>query len=76
MNYRKPVTWIVVGSMVFAVYSCEALTNPHVDTSQYEEPSSMTYEFPNSTATATISYSLLPGDFYLTTPDPKLRIKF
>jgi hypothetical protein len=76
MNYRKPVTWIVVGSMVFAVYTCEALANPHVDTPQYEEPSRTTYEFPNSTATATIGYSAFPGDFYWTEPSSKFRIKF
>ena len=76
MNYRKPVTWIVVGSMAFAVYTCEALANPHVDAPQYEEPPRTTYEFPNSTATATIGYSVLPGDFYSMAVDPKFRIKF
>jgi hypothetical protein len=75
MNYRKPVAWIVIGSMVVAVYTCEALASPHVDTPRHEEPSNTTYEFPNSTATATISYSLFPGDFYSMTTDPKFRIK-
>jgi hypothetical protein len=75
MDYRKPVAWIVVGSMVFAVYTCEALANPHVDTPRYEEPSRTTYEFPNSTAIATVGYSGLLGDFYSMMINPKFRIK-
>ena len=75
MDYRKPVTFAICGALVFAVYSCEALDNPHVEPRQHEQIPSTTYEFPNSTATATISYSLLPGDFYSTEPSPKFRIK-
>jgi hypothetical protein len=74
MNYRKPAALILTGSMVVVIWSHEAIENPHVDQRQYEEPSRLTYEFPNSTVTATISYPLFPGDFYSKTPDPKFRI--
>jgi hypothetical protein len=76
MNYRKPVVWIVTGAMAGVAASVEARENPHVEQRQYEEIPSLTYESPLSTATATISYSLLPGDFYSTEPSPKFRIKF
>jgi hypothetical protein len=75
MNYRKPVAFAISGALVLAVYSCEALVNPHVEHRQHEETPSTTYEFPNSTATATIGYSTFAGDFYLRAIDPKFRIK-
>lgn len=76
MNYRKPVVWIVAGAMAGVATSVEARDNPHVEQRHYEEIPSLTYESPLSTATFTVSYSLLPGDFYSAVPDSKFRIKF
>jgi hypothetical protein len=76
MNYRKPIIWIVTGAMAGVAASVEARENPHVEQRQYEELPTLTYESPLSTATTTISYSILPDDFFLKTIDPKFRIKF
>ena len=75
IDYRKPVVWIITGAMAGVAASVEARENPHVEQSQYEELPTLTYESPLSTATATVSYSLLPGDFSLWTPDQKFRVK-
>ena len=74
MNFKKPGVLIITGSMAAVVRSHEALENPHVEPRQLEETPSQTYEFPNSTATATIVYPLFSGDFYSKTPVPKFRI--
>jgi hypothetical protein len=67
MNTRKTMAWVVSGSLVVAVGIYEARENPHIEGRQYEEPSRLSYEFPNSTATMTMLGSLLPEDFYAPT---------
>lgn len=76
MNYRKPIIWIVTGAMAGVAASVEARENPHVEQRQYEELPTLTYDSPLSTATTTVGYSILPGDFSPRTPELKFRIKF
>lgn len=75
MNYRKPVVWIITGTVAGVAASVEARENPHLEQRQYEELPTLTYESPLSTATSAISYSLLPGDLWSTVPTPKFRIR-
>jgi hypothetical protein len=51
MNFRKPVAWVITGSMAEVVAHCEARENPHIEQRQYEEIPILTYESPLSTAT-------------------------
>jgi hypothetical protein len=72
MNYRKPVVWTITGAMAGVAASVEARENPHVEQRQYEELPTLTYESPLSTVTATIPYSLLPGDLWSTNTQPQV----
>jgi hypothetical protein len=55
---RKPIVAILTGAIVGTVTVCEGRENSHTELRRYEEPSVLSYELSQSTATITTGMSI------------------